>query len=206
MTQQKGGFLQGVGSPHKKNLWVSTMKKGRQGAPILLQGVSRGTPDTTVSLCPRMWSRDWRQQVTKCKVQKGGCMPKSKIVIASLIHSQPLIPGDTKTLNATLETFFPEIYPCRCSDLPLSGQKATYLTHTTLSDILHPPVRDYLIQTNLDRLLSKCTHVCFLRRCWGKQLTGTYCESCWSSHEIINVRQSDRKRKKMMMQLSRAGI
>lgn len=136
MTQQKDIFL-GSFTP-QKTLRVRIVGKGKQGAPILLPGVSLRTPDTTVSLCPRMSSRDWRLQKTKWEIQKRGCVPKYKIVIASPIHWQPLTPGDTKTLHATLETSYlrstlawPQSCPRLSRELPTS-----YMLHCVTFYIL----------------------------------------------------------------------
>lgn len=183
-------FCRGLSHPTKNPLWISTMKKGRQGAPVLLQGVSLRTPDTTVSLCPRMWSRDWRQWVTKCEVQKRGCMSKPKIVIATPIHSQPLIPGDTKTLNATLETPSLRSTLASAQTCPRVGRKlpTSHTLHCVTFYI-------FLWGTTSHRLAQ-------LREAINRELLCIVDlhmkSSMWDSQT--------EKEKKMMMQLSMAGI
>lgn len=82
------------------------MEKGRQRVPILLSSVSLRTPDTTVSLCPRFNQVIEDYGSLSARFKKRGCVSKSKVVIANLIHWQPLTPGGTKPLNVTWETSY----------------------------------------------------------------------------------------------------
>lgn len=152
-----------VGSPHKKICEsVSWRREGREH-PFFYQVFLQGQQITIVSLCPRMWSRNWRLQETKCKIQKRGLCAQ-----VQNCHCQP----DPLTATYPWRHQNPKWHPrsspaCTQTCLRLSRELPTsYMLHCVTFYILLCETTSYRL-TQPGRL-SKCSRVCFLRHGWGK--------------------------------------